>query len=170
MNYFYTNNVISAGSENYPFQLVSGEMPDEIYLPGTVTLTTKVNVLEQLPEDLIIEMKLKKLEPFPMEVPCLNGLGSWWLICNFIIHVVRLNWMWRPFYSQPLRHVPDHRQPWRCTLCHVSSQSALRLSDFRRRVGHEGGGNPNSGFRAYPWIFDGGDIYITQYFMRMKRS
>lgn len=66
-----------AGSESYPFQLISGEMPEEIYLPGTVKLTVSIEIKEQLPEDLTIEMKLKKLEPFPMEVPCLNGLGSW---------------------------------------------------------------------------------------------
>jgi hypothetical protein len=26
----------------------------------------------------MIKLKLKKLEPFPMEVPCLDGLGSWY--------------------------------------------------------------------------------------------
>lgn len=37
-----------------------------------------VNTLlkEDLPTDLILYLDLKKLEPFPMKVPCLNGMGS----------------------------------------------------------------------------------------------
>merc|ERR1719270_27740 len=29
-----------------------------------------------LPDDLVIKMDLTKMEPFPLDVPCLNGLGS----------------------------------------------------------------------------------------------
>jgi hypothetical protein len=43
-----------------------------------------VTISEDMPEDLMIKLKLKKLEPFPLDVPCLNGLGSWYKhIVNF---------------------------------------------------------------------------------------
>jgi hypothetical protein len=69
--------ILSAGSENYPFQFVDGEIPDEIQIPGKVPLNMHSRISEDMPIDLMIKLKLKKLEPFPMDVPCLNGLGSW---------------------------------------------------------------------------------------------
>ena len=66
-----------AGSEGYPLQLIEGSIPDVIYIPGTTLLNVRTLVKEDLPSDLMIKLKLKKLEPFPLDVPCLDGLGSW---------------------------------------------------------------------------------------------
>merc|ERR1712156_1178325 len=46
------------GFEDAPFVVLGGNSPDEIPIPGE------------------IKMDLTKLEPFPLDVPCLNGLGS----------------------------------------------------------------------------------------------
>ena len=69
---------ISAGSDGYPLQFIDGVIPDEIQIPGTVALNMHCSISKDMPKDLIIKLKLKKLEPFPMDVPCLNGLGSWY--------------------------------------------------------------------------------------------
>merc|ERR1711972_135613 len=65
-----------AGHENDAIQLVSGNMPDSINIPGTVTLNMETKITETIPEDLISELSLKKMDPFPVPVPCLNGFGS----------------------------------------------------------------------------------------------
>jgi len=67
----------AAGSEGYPLQFVDGSVPEEIEIPGTAIMNIHVTISRDMPEDLMIKLKLKKLEPFPMDVPCLNGLGSW---------------------------------------------------------------------------------------------
>ena len=51
-------------------------MPDSINIPGTVTLNMETKITETIPEDLISELSLKKMDPFPVPVPCLNGFGS----------------------------------------------------------------------------------------------
>merc|ERR1711997_148627 len=35
-----------------------------------------INIKEDLPGDLMMKLELQKQEPFPLDVPCLNGLGS----------------------------------------------------------------------------------------------
>ena len=72
------NFFILAGSDGYPLQFIDGVIPDEIQIPGTVALNMHCSISKDMPKDLIIKLKLKKLEPFPMDVPCLNGLGSWY--------------------------------------------------------------------------------------------
>merc|ERR1712200_68638 len=56
--------------------LPDSSSPDEVCMPGTMPMTVHTNVREDLPTDLVIELDLKKLEPFPMTVPCLSGVGS----------------------------------------------------------------------------------------------
>jgi hypothetical protein len=70
--------LFTAGSEGYPLQFIDGVIPDEILIPGSVNLNMHTKITKDLPNDLMIKMNLKKLEPFPMDVPCLNGLGSWY--------------------------------------------------------------------------------------------
>ena len=57
-------------------QLVSGNLPDTINIPGSVTLNMETKITAALPMDLISELSLKKMDPFPVPVPCLNGFGS----------------------------------------------------------------------------------------------
>merc|ERR1712154_37010 len=56
--------------------LVSGDMPDTINLPSKIPLNFVTELTEDLPGDLVIFMKLKKLQPYPLDVPCFNGVGS----------------------------------------------------------------------------------------------
>jgi len=64
------------GHENDVIQLVSGNLPDTINIPGSVTLNMETKITAALPMDLISELSLKKMDPFPVPVPCLNGFGS----------------------------------------------------------------------------------------------
>ena len=57
-------------------QLVSGNLPDTLHIPGDVTLNMETKITEVIPEDLVSELSLKKMDPFPVPVPCLNGFGS----------------------------------------------------------------------------------------------
>merc|ERR1712241_1549892 len=41
---------------------------------GAMNFVTELT--EDLPGDLVIFMKLKKLQPYPLDVPCFNGVGS----------------------------------------------------------------------------------------------
>ena len=66
----------TAGHENDVIQLVSGNLPDTIHIPGEVTLNMETKITEVIPDDLIGDLKLKIMEPFPVPVPCLNGFGS----------------------------------------------------------------------------------------------
>ena len=58
-------------------QILESTSPDEVPIPGEVTMNLHTNILADLPEDLVIKLDLQKQEPFPLDVPCLNGLGSW---------------------------------------------------------------------------------------------
>ena len=58
-------------------QFLESTSPDEIHLPGTITMDVHTQILSDLPADLTFKLDLEKQEPFPLEVPCLNGLGSW---------------------------------------------------------------------------------------------
>jgi len=64
------------GHENDVMVVNGGSMPEEICMPGTIQMTTDTIIKQDLPMDLIIYMDLKKLTPFPMTIPCLNGIGS----------------------------------------------------------------------------------------------
>merc|ERR1712029_1051879 len=64
------------GYENAPMQFIDSNSPDEIHLPGQVTLDINSVITEDFPADLVFKLDLEKQEPFPLEVPCLNGLGS----------------------------------------------------------------------------------------------
>ena len=77
LNVVNKNLFFTAGSEGYPLQFIDGTIPDVIYLPGTVTMDLHALISQDLPADVMIKLNLKKLEPFPLDVPCLDGLGSW---------------------------------------------------------------------------------------------
>ena len=65
------------GFENAPMEIIDGTSPDEVPIPGEIEMSLHTILHEDLPKDLVIKLDLVKQEPFPLEVPCLNGLGSW---------------------------------------------------------------------------------------------
>merc|ERR1712141_286035 len=64
------------GYEDADFVVMGGDSPDEIPIPGEITMDIHNLIKVDLPEDLVIKMDLTKMDPFPLDVPCLNGLGS----------------------------------------------------------------------------------------------
>merc|ERR1712223_1166523 len=64
------------GYEDADFVVLGGNSPDEIPIPGEITMDINQLIRHDLPADLVLKMDLTKLEPFPLDVPCLNGLGS----------------------------------------------------------------------------------------------
>ena len=58
-------------------QFVGGSSPDEIPIPGRISMDIDSILSENMPNDLQMKLNLEKQEPFPLNVPCLNGLGSW---------------------------------------------------------------------------------------------
>ena len=51
-------------------------MEEEICMPGVTYMNTHTLMREDLPSDLMIKLDLQKVDPFPMTVPCLEGVGS----------------------------------------------------------------------------------------------
>merc|ERR1712203_86095 len=73
------------GHEDDVMVVVEGTTDEEICMPGTSTINVHTRVKEDLPIDLKIKMDLKKIAPFPMTVPCLDGVGSCeYDICSYI--------------------------------------------------------------------------------------
>merc|ERR1712126_264212 len=64
------------GHENDDLVLISGTTPDEICMPGNTVINMHTSIREDLPTDLTLNLDLHKITPFPMTVPCLNGVGS----------------------------------------------------------------------------------------------
>jgi len=64
------------GHENDALFLIEGTTPDEICMPGTTAINMHTHIREDLPTDLTLNLDLHKVTPFPMTVPCLNGVGS----------------------------------------------------------------------------------------------
>ena len=75
--YYYIFPYPLEGFEDAPFIVLGGNSPDEIPIPGEISMDIHQLIREDLPADLVLKMDLTKLEPFPLDVPCLNGLGSW---------------------------------------------------------------------------------------------
>ena len=51
--------------------------PSPIIYPGNVTITTSIDLKEDLPRTgLLLKIRVDKLEPQRMPVPCLSGVGS----------------------------------------------------------------------------------------------
>merc|ERR1711970_561578 len=65
-----------AGHEDDALVVIEGSTPDQVCMPGTTEINVHTRISEDLPTDLLIKMDLHKLTPFPMTVPCLNGVGS----------------------------------------------------------------------------------------------
>merc|ERR1711994_39553 len=59
-----------------PMKLISGDFPETINLPSKIPLNFVSEISEDLPADLIINMKLVKHSPYPLDVPCFGGVGS----------------------------------------------------------------------------------------------
>ena len=75
----------AAGHEDDVLVVLEGTTPDEVCMPGTTEINVHTRISEDLPSDLLIKMDLHKLTPFPMNVPCLNGVGSCeYDICSMI--------------------------------------------------------------------------------------
>lgn len=52
--------------------------PSPVVYPGNVSLDFIMELLEDLPaEKLRVKVQIEKLEPERMQVPCMNGMGSW---------------------------------------------------------------------------------------------
>ena len=65
--------------------VIEGTTDEEICMPGTSHINVHTRVSEDLPSDLLIKMDLQKTTPFPMTVPCLDGVGSCeYDICKYI--------------------------------------------------------------------------------------
>merc|ERR1719419_90542 len=64
------------GHENDVMVVIEGTTDEEICMPGNSTINVHTRVSEDLPMDLVIKMDLQKVTPFPMTVPCLDGVGS----------------------------------------------------------------------------------------------
>ena len=56
--------------------VIDGTTPDEICMPGSTVMNIHTRIWEDLPTDLMMSMELNKQTPFPMHVPCLDGVGS----------------------------------------------------------------------------------------------
>merc|ERR1711973_290826 len=65
-----------ADHEEDALVVIEGSTPDQVCMPGTTEINVHTRISEDLPTDLLIKMDLHKLTPFPMTVPCLNGVGS----------------------------------------------------------------------------------------------
>jgi len=64
------------GHQDDALVLIEGTTPDEICMPGTTVMNMHTLIREDLPTDLTLNLDLHKITPFPMTVPCLNGVGS----------------------------------------------------------------------------------------------
>merc|ERR1712215_652722 len=62
------------GHQDDALVLLEGTTPDSICMPGTTEVNMHTLIREDLPTDLTLN--LDKITPFPMTVPCLNGVGS----------------------------------------------------------------------------------------------
>merc|ERR1712126_386370 len=60
----------------YDMTLTSGNLPDKINIPSEVELNVVTDVAKELPMDLMVSLRLQKYQPFPLNVPCMNGIGS----------------------------------------------------------------------------------------------
>merc|ERR1739845_130396 len=64
------------GHQDDALVLLEGTTPDSICMPGTTEVNMHTLIREDLPTDLTLNLDLHKITPFPMTVPCLNGVGS----------------------------------------------------------------------------------------------
>ena len=74
---FEISILLSAGYEGHPFQFISGSIPDVFTFPGTATISYHAKRVTDLPADVVMGFKIKKVAPFVYDVPCTLGQGSW---------------------------------------------------------------------------------------------
>jgi hypothetical protein len=65
-----------AGYENHPFQFVSGSMPDVHVFPGSSAVSFEAKSTIDLPNDAILDIKIKKVSASPDDVYNIVGEGS----------------------------------------------------------------------------------------------
>eukprot|EP00095_Tigriopus_kingsejongensis_P011766 maker-scaffold119_size336447-snap-gene-0.11 protein:Tk11766 transcript:maker-scaffold119_size336447-snap-gene-0.11-mRNA-1 annotation:"hypothetical protein DAPPUDRAFT_309202" len=58
-----------------PIKFISGDAPDEVSIPGSFQMSLVTEVTSDMPEDLYMGLQLLRVDP-PLEVPCVEGLGS----------------------------------------------------------------------------------------------
>merc|ERR1719500_1257695 len=63
------------GHEDDAMVMMGGSMPESMCMPSTTKVDMHSIIKEDLPTDLMMKLDLKKLTPFHMTVPCLNGVG-----------------------------------------------------------------------------------------------
>ena len=66
-----------AGFEDAPLVVLDGTSPDVIYLDSVFQMSTKTVLSQDMPSDLQLGLALTMTDPFPLDVPCIDGLGSW---------------------------------------------------------------------------------------------
>ena len=64
-----------------PINFIEGGFPPTIYLPSEFEIYSLTEISEDMPlvTDLLMDLRLVQTYPvpFPVEVPCVDGLGSW---------------------------------------------------------------------------------------------
>merc|ERR1719474_1896063 len=80
------------GFEDADFVVLGGNSPDVIPIPGEIEMDIHTLFRHDLPADMVLKMDLTMLEPFPLDVPCLNGLGSCeYDFCKILVDIGVLN-------------------------------------------------------------------------------
>merc|ERR1712203_636562 len=134
------------GHEDDVMVVVEGTTDEEICMPGTSTINVHTRVKEDLPIDLKIKMDLKKIAPFPMTVPCLDGVGSCeYDICSYIENMSDILCPAFPAY-----------QPCSCP------------AGWRVHPG--GGGDPSPGHGTHPGGRHGGRLRGHRHSVRGQRQ
>jgi len=67
----------TAGFEGHPFQFISGSMNEVFTFPGTATFSYTAKRVTDLPVDMVMGFKLRKVAPYQYDIPCTAGQGSW---------------------------------------------------------------------------------------------
>ena len=68
--------------------VISGTFDEELCMPGFSTINTHTRLSDDLPMDLVMFLDLQKITPFPMKVPCLDGVGSCeYDMCEYLVNM-----------------------------------------------------------------------------------
>ena len=71
----YMIDLYSEGHEDDILLILNSSLPEHVCMPGNLELSADVMIKETLPPDLSMDMDLTKLTPYPMHVPCLEGVS-----------------------------------------------------------------------------------------------
>ena len=120
-------------------------MEEEICMPGVTHMNTHTLMREDLPSDLMIKLDLQKVDPFPMTVPCLEGVGSCeYDICKVMMMMMMMTTMMMIMMMYILQIITDagdslcqyfpDSQPCGCPL--LAGDMYLENIELRVRMGH----------------------------------